>query len=79
MNRTPLTRTEKAEHLATATAHQWAAGDIGKWAAYGRIFHLVDRRRITLTKAVEILETEIGIRPEVTRMRRHDYLAMRSR
>jgi len=65
-----------AHTTATTIANEWIAGNLTKWEAYGSIFDLVDRRRISLTEAVEILEMA-GIRPEVTRMRRRDYLAMK--
>ena len=66
-----------AEATAISTAAEWARGGITKWTAYGTIFELVDRRRLTLTTAVKILGDVAGIRPEVVRMRRHDWLAMK--
>ena len=70
----------KTAHTATATttATEFANGSIDKWTAYGRVFDLVDRRRITLTEVAKVFATA-GIPEEVTRMRRRQFLGMRAR
>ena len=66
-------------HTTTkTTAEAFANGHIDKWTAYGTAWDLMDRRQITLTEICDIFEAA-GIRSEVVRMRRRDYLGMRAR
>tara|TARA_R110001632_G_scaffold96074_1_gene202294 strand:- start:215 stop:424 length:210 start_codon:yes stop_codon:yes gene_type:complete len=55
---------------------QFVAGDIEKFDAYGLVFDQLDARRITLKKICDIAEA-VGLKGDVVRMRRWQFLGMR--
>lgn len=48
----------------------------GKWTVYAFAFHMMAKRKITLTRICEIAKEHAQIKPGVVRMRRHDWLQM---
>lgn len=53
--------------------HQ-AFDKFNKWETYGRVFQLMDKRKITLRQIIQIAR-QYGISQGVVEMRRRDYLA----
>jgi len=45
--------------------------NFSKWETYGLVFHLMDKRKITLRKIIEIAQ-QYGISQGVIKMRRRD-------
>tara|TARA_R110000823_G_scaffold228326_1_gene355661 strand:+ start:47 stop:274 length:228 start_codon:yes stop_codon:yes gene_type:complete len=58
------------------TLQKFVDGDLEKFDAYGLVFDQLDARRITLTKICDIAKT-VGLKPNVIRMRRWQFLGMR--
>jgi hypothetical protein len=84
---------QQARHLFRHFCHSWnfatktfhrelcfipVESKINKWDFYAGIFDLMERRKITLRRLMEIAP-EYGISAGVIAMRRSDWLAMRSK
>ena len=64
--------------VVVIAANRFANGDIDKWDAYGEVFNLLDRRRVTLRMICEEFAA-VGVPGEVVQMRRRQFLGMRQR
>ena len=58
------------------TLQKFVDGKLEKFDAYGLVFDQLDARRITLTNICTIAES-VGIKGDVIRMRRWQFLGMR--
>lgn len=58
------------------TLQKFVDGDLEKFDAYGLVFDQLDARRITLKKICDIAEA-VGLKGDVVRMRRWQFLGMR--
>ena len=72
----PNVRNLRTTMYVRETLQKFVDGDLEKFDAYGLVFDQLDARRITLTKICDIAKT-VGLKPNVIRMRRWQFLGMR--